>query len=77
MVAELVPTEGRIWDCEMMLFGRLFCLLSVVTSAHVTWKPVMGWYRFALAIFQEKWPVMFASRTTNDAERFSGLASTL
>lgn len=35
-VTELAPTEGSIWDCEMMLLGKLFCLLSVVTSAHVT-----------------------------------------
>lgn len=30
------PTEGSICDCEMMLLGKLFCLLSVVTSAQVT-----------------------------------------
>lgn len=29
-------TAGSICDCEMMLLGKLFCRLSVVTSAHVT-----------------------------------------
>lgn len=71
------PTAGRICDCEMMLLGRLFCLLSVVTCAHVTWKPVMGCWRLALGIFHEKWPVTLPSWTAKDAERFSGLASTL
>lgn len=34
-------TGGRICDWEMMLLGRLFCRLSVVISAQVTWKPVI------------------------------------
>lgn len=34
-------TGGRIWDWEMMLLGKLFCRLSVVISAQVTWKPVI------------------------------------
>lgn len=61
----------------MMLLGKLFCLLSVVTSAQVTWNPVMGWWRFAFDIFQEKWPVMLPSWTMKEADRFSGLANTL
>lgn len=61
----------------MMLLGRLFCLLSVVTSAHVTWKPVLGWWTLAGAIFHEKWPVTFPSSMAKDAERFCGWASTL
>lgn len=70
-------TAGSICDCEMMLLGKLFCRLSVVTSAHVTWNPVMGWWRTVLDIFQEKWPVMLPSWTMKDADRFSGLANTL
>lgn len=70
-------TAGSICDCEMMLLGKLFCRLSVVTSAHVTWNPVMGWWRTALDIFQEKCPVMLPSWTMKDADRFSGLANTL
>lgn len=71
------PTAGRIWDCEMMLLGKLFCLLSVVTSAQVTWKPVTGWSRLAWAVVQAKWPVTFPSWTAKEADRSWGVASTL
>lgn len=60
-----------------MLSGRLLGRLSVVTSAQVTWKPVLGGAGRAPAICQEKWPVTLASWMAKDAERFSGLASTL
>lgn len=69
-------TAGNIWDWEIMLFGKLFWRLSVVTSAHVTWNPVIGWWRFTLESFHEKCPVMFPSSTLNEADRFSGLANT-
>ena len=60
----------------MMLLGRLLCLLSEVTSAQVTWKPVGG--RCApRATLQEKCAVTLAPCSTNEADRFSGLASTL
>lgn len=61
----------------MRLLGRPFCLLSVVTSAHVTWKPVTGRWTVALLSCQEKRPVTFVSWTTKEADRFSGLACTL
>ena len=61
----------------MMLFGRLLGRLSVVTSAQVTWKPVAGRGKPAWFTLQEKCPVMLASRTTKEADRFSGLACTL
>lgn len=72
-----VLTAGRIWDCEMMLFGRLLGRLSVVASAQVTWKPVAGRGRPALLSVQEKCPVMLASCTAKEADRCSGLACTL
>lgn len=61
----------------MMLLGRLFCRLSVVTSAHVTWKPVMRWCGCGRVTLQKKLPVMFPSWMEKAAVRFSGLARTL
>ena len=61
----------------MMLFGRLLGRLSVVTSAQVTWKPVAGRGKPAWFTLQEKCPVMLASCTMKEADRFSGLACTL
>lgn len=61
----------------MMLLGRLFCRLSVVISAQVTWKPVIRWWGATLDTRHRKLPVMFPSLMENDAVRFSGLAKTL
>lgn len=35
IVIELVFIEGSIWDCEMMLLGKLFCLFFVVILVYV------------------------------------------
>lgn len=69
-------TGGRIWDWEMMLFGRLFCRLAVVISAQVTWKPVIRWWGATRDTRHTKLPVMFPSLMENEAVRFSGLART-
>lgn len=61
----------------MMLLGRLFCRLSVVISAQVTWKPVIRWWGATLDTRHRKLPVMFPSLMENEAVRFSGLAKTL
>lgn len=70
-------TGGRIWDWEMMLLGRLFCRLSVVISAQVTWKPVIRWWGATLETRHRKLPVMLDSLIEKEAVRFSGLARTL
>lgn len=70
-------TGGRIWDWEMMLLGRLFCRLSVVISAQVTWKPVIRWWGATLDTRHKKLPVMFPSLMEKEAVRFSGFARTL
>lgn len=69
-------TGGRICDWEMMLLGRLFCRLSVVISAQVTWNPVMRWWAAILDTRHRKLPVMFPSLMEKEAVRFSGLAKT-
>lgn len=69
-------TGGRIWDWEMMLLGRLFCRLSVVISAQVTWKPVIRWWGATLETRHRKLPVMFDSLVEKEAVRFSGFART-
>ena len=69
-------TGGRIWDCEMMLLGRLFCRLSVVISAQVTWKPVIRWLGATRDTRHRKLPVMFPSLMEKEAVRFSGFAKT-
>lgn len=69
-------TGGRICDWEMMLLGRLFCRLSVVISAQVTWKPVIRWWAATRDTRHRKLPVMFPSLMEKEAVRFSGLAKT-
>lgn len=69
-------TGGRIWDWEMMLLGRLFWRLSVETSAHVTWKPVIGWCGWGRDTLQRKLAVTLPSWKVKAAVRFSGLAKT-
>lgn len=60
----------------MMLLGRLFCRLSVVISAQVTWKPVIRWWAATRDTRHRKLPVMFPSLMEKEAVRFSGLAKT-
>lgn len=69
-------TGGRICDWEMMLLGRLFCRLSVVISAQVTWNPVIRWWAATLDTRHRKLPVMLPSVMEKEAVRFSGLAKT-
>lgn len=69
-------TGGRICDWDTMLFGRLFSRFATVTSAHVTWKPVIGWGGWGREMCQRKCPVTFSPLAVKYAVRFSGLANT-
>lgn len=59
-----------------MLLGSPSCRLSVVTSAHVTWKPVIGWWGWGRDTLQRKWAVTLSPWKVKAAVRFTGLAKT-